>query len=718
MLGAIDNLAVVWHPVLPPWAIVLLVLILSALAVMEYAKRSVSTGRRMMRLVLVALRLVSIVILAIILAGPTRQTAVAGGNERPRLAVLVDVSGSMHVRDVKEKSREEVAFDRAFQVVDSPAIARLFDTSLDGFDTAITPLDPSKRAGGRPTDTLLLDIVRDQVDKLAGSPAGSAILVISDGRDTSGRPVDPVIESAKASGLRIHTMPLGGATLTDNVWLGAKIDRPTFLLNQPGQLQVSVWSARERDITVAAEADGQVDRVPIHLAAGVMVPVTVPLRTQTPGERRVKISLEGLPAEITPQPQHVFYEVLSKRIKVLILAGEPDWNTKFIAQALRRDERIELVSAAALTAGRVEVIATRSDVSAVPTTPQELALFDVIIVGGTPERIVNLSGLAAMVDYVAAGGHVVLLGAMPSAWSVLDPVIRSSNTSENTTIHLSRDAPALFAGLLPRDAAEPALSRMPTLTIEKVKSLKPAAYSLMETRNGEPAMAVMNVGRGRSVASLTRDLWRWRMQAAPEANMDELYDVLWANLVRWLALGDGFEPGSAITLELESRTVTPGRPLAVEVSARWLPDAGFSPRVSVLNEQGDRVALTVSRGDSDTRWNSTFTPRVEGEYRIELDASPWHEAAIVRRFRAVDEDREKLNTSADSELLRQLAQRTGGLVLDASKIDEVPPQLIDAQPRVETTTQMEPAWNRWEALLLLSVMLGGEWLGRRWMGWP
>ena len=718
MLRAINNLAVVWHPVLPLWAIVLLVLALTALTVMEYAKRSVSAGRETIRLVLVALRLTSIIILAIILAGPTRPTAVAGGVARPRLAVLVDVSGSMHVRDVKEKSREEAAFNCAFQVVDSPTITRLFDTSLDGFDAAVTPLDPSKRADGRPTETLLFDVVRDQVDKLAGSPAGSAILVISDGRDTSGRPIDPVIESAKASGLRIHTMPLGGTTLTGNVWFDAKIDRPIFLLNQHGQLQARVWSARERDVTVVAEVDGEVARVPIRLTAGVMVPVTIPLRTQTPGERRVTISLEGLPAEITPQPRHVFYEVLSKRIKVLILAGEPDWNTKFIAQALRRDERIELVSAAALTAGRVEVIATRSDVSAVPTTPQELALFDVIIVGSTPERIVTSSGLASMVDYVASGGHVVLLGAMPSAWSVLDPVIRSSNTSEETVIHLSRDAPALFAGLLPREATEPTLSRMPTLATEKVKSLKPAAYSLMETRNGEPAMAVMNVGRGRSVASLTHDLWRWRMQAAPETNMDELYDVLWANLVRWLALGDGFEPGSAVKLELESRTVTPGRPLAVEVSSRWLPEADFSPRVSVWNEQGDHVALTMSRGGSDTQWNSTFTPRVEGEYRIELDASPWREAAIVRRFRAVDEDQEKLNTSADPELMRQLAQRTGGLVLDASKIDEVPAQLIDAQPRLETTTQMEPAWNRWEALLLLTALLGVEWMGRRWMGWP
>lgn len=718
MLSAIDNLAVVWHPVLPHWTIVLLALVLTALAVMDYAKRSVSTGRRMIGLVPVALRLVSIGILAIILAGPTRQAAVAGGNDRPRLAVLVDVSGSMHVRDVKEKSREEVAFDRAFQVVDSSAIARLFDTSLDGFDTAITPLDPSKRTGGRQTETLLLDVVRDQVDKLAGSPAGSAILIISDGRDTSGRPIDPVVATAKASGLRIHTMPLGGTTLTDNVWLGAEIDHPSFLLNQNGRLQVRVWSARERDVTVVAEVKDEVDRVPVHLPAGVMVPVTIPLRTQNPGEHRVTIALEGLTAEITPQPRHVFYEVLSKRIKVLILAGEPDWNTKFIAQALRRDERIELVSAAALTAGRVEVIATRSDVSAVPATPQEFAQFDVIIVGDTPVRIVHPSGLASMVDYVAAGGHVVLLGSLPSAWSVLDPVIRGSSASEDTAIRFSRDAPALFAGLLSRDAVEPVLSRMPTLAIEKVKNLKPAAYSLMETRSGEPVMAVMNVGRGRTVALLAHDLWRWRMQAAPEASMDELYDVLWANLVRWLALGDGFEPGSAVKLELESRSVTLGRPLTVEVAARWLPGAVFSPHVSVWNEQGDRVALTMSRGESETRWNSTFTPRVEGEYRVELDASPWHEAAVVRRFRVVDEDREKLNTSADSELMRQLAQRTGGLVLDASKIDEVPAQLIDAQPRVEMTTRTEPAWNRWEVLLLLSAMLGVEWLGRRWMGWP
>lgn len=717
MLAAIDNFALVWRPVIPPWAIALLALILAGLAVKGYAGRDPAGRRRWAKAVLLALRLASIGILAVILAGPSRQSAAAGPDEKPRLAVLVDVSGSMNVRDVKEKSREEVALDRAFRIVDAPAVARGFTTSLDGFAAGVTPLDPSQRAGGKSTETRLLDTVREQAGKMAGSPAGSAILVVSDGRDTGGGRVDPVAASAKASGLRIHTMTLGDAAPADGVWLRAEIDRETFLLHQPAEARVRVWSAKQRGVTVVAESDGQTVRVPVHLIAGVAVPVTIPLRTDAPGERRVALSLEGLSAGLAPRPRHVFYGVLPKRIKVLILAGEPDWDTKFIAQALRLDERIELVSATALMTGRAEVISTRSEVNTVPTTPREIASYDVIVVGAKPERVLNESGIASIVDYVAAGGHAVLLDEPAASWSSLDPVHRGDGVEDESAIRFARDAPPLLAGL-PAASADAALSHMPVPAVRRATGLKPAARSILETTGGKPAVVAMDFGRGRAVAVLARDLWRWRMLPPDSGALSEVHDLLWSNLVRWLALGDGFEPGGAVKLELDARTLAPGRPLSVEVSARWRPSADFAPRMSVVNEQGDRVPVTMTRGESETRWNGTFTPRVEGEYRVVLDASPLRDAPIEKRFRAVAEDREEWNTSADPALMRDLSARTGGLVLDAAKIDEVPALLLDAQPRAGKTIRTEPAWDRWGVLALIAGLLGAEWLGRRWMGWP
>src|SRR5687768_12263163 len=109
MIAVFDNLALVWRPVTPLWAIALLSVLLAGLAIKDYASRDAAARRRLAKLILLALRLASIGILAVILAGPSRQSAAAGPDERPRLALLVDVSGSMHVRDVKDQSREEVA---------------------------------------------------------------------------------------------------------------------------------------------------------------------------------------------------------------------------------------------------------------------------------------------------------------------------------------------------------------------------------------------------------------------------------------------------------------------------------------------------------------------------------------------------------------------------------------------------------------------------------
>jgi hypothetical protein len=518
-------------------------------------------------------------------------------------------------------------------------------------------------------------------------------------------------------------MTLGGPVPPGRVWLNAEPDRESYLLNQRGELRVTVWSPAARDATVIARFDGEESRTVVHLAAAATTALTLPLRTQTPGERRVDLSLEGLPSGVAPPPCRVIYEVLPRRIKVLIVSGRPSWDTKFLAQALRLDERLEVVSVAALMPGRVETISTRSEVSTPPESPQDLAAFDVAIIGRNPERALPRAALASLVDFADGGGHLVLLDApafedesLRAAWAAADPVVPGEAVVPDARLRASASSP-LFKGIVADGEVEKNLSRLPGLAVEGVTALKPATRMLLETRMGEPAVVAMTFGRGRVVAVLARDLWRWRLLPPGSKGLAGIYDGFWSNLVRWLALGEGFAPGRVVSLELSARRIRPGEPVTIEAVARWLPTPWFQPRVSVVDERGGAAAVALAPADSDTRWRGSFVPQSEGTYRVILDPAPLTGGTVEKDFRAATEDVERWNTSADPATMRALAEQTGGIVLDASKPDDAPGLLAAARPRTASTTRIEPAWDRAWVLAVLAGLLGVEWLGRRWVGW-
>jgi hypothetical protein len=67
----------------------------------------------------------------------------------------------------------------------------------------------------------------------------------------------------------------------------------------------------------------------------------------------------------------------------------------------------------------------------------------------------------------------------------------------------------------------------------------------------------------------------------------------------------------------------------------------------------------------------------------------------------------------DHAALAELAQATGGRVLMVDELADLPKILPNREVRLLGTPEVETLWDKPVALLLLLVLLSGEWIGRR-----
>jgi hypothetical protein len=88
-------------------------------------------------------------------------------------------------------------------------------------------------------------------------------------------------------------------------------------------------------------------------------------------------------------------------------------------------------------------------------------------------------------------------------------------------------------------------------------------------------------------------------------------------------------------------------------------------------------------------------------------------AELSQSVAVVSASVEKRELSADRELMRQIAETSGGAVLkpdDVARLDEVVRKWEAAR---QIAHRQRPIWDRWAVLVPLLALLGGEWWLRR-----
>ncbi|MAE62035.1 MAG: hypothetical protein CMJ49_11845 [Planctomycetaceae bacterium] len=733
-------ISVIWQPFVTPVAIGVGAVVMIGLA--SWACRRAFDAAPVLSVAMLVMRLGLIVALAGLLMGPSARQAALDEAARPQLTIMVDTSASMQTEDMPRGSRIAWLARRWLSAERLAGWREDYDVRLVGFDASPRGLgDGVLQKGG---DTIaggsrshIMRSVGQVLDQVDGPARGSAVLVLSDGRDTENASVQSAVSRARARGTPVHTAAFGGLSRRLDTALVAVPMQEVLFVDEPGAIHVQIIQAglsRDAVILHVRGGDEPMD-MPVRFDGSMGTTVEVPIQQSTSGLYEYTLSVDPLSGEVeaTNNEQRVFVRVTDRRMRVLLVEGEPFWDTKFLAQALRGDPRVELTQISRITADRQQRIVTRGDGSAarLPDDREELSRFDAVILGRGIDRVVDAELAGLLRDYVEESGGSVIFArgraydpdtavgaALAESLGAVEPVVWGSGRWHEPAVGLTaagRVNPvfALSDGGQSADAIVAGLPRWDGLT--RVTGVKPTAIVLARgdaTTGDAPAMVTMAYGRGRTAVVLGEGIWRWEILDADHRALRGVFGRWWSNTVRWAVFGGDFAPGRDVTLRPSSRSVRLGDAAMFDVFSRLHVGEVEAMTLSITSPNGEVHQAALRQVDGDIHQRGMFEPRETGVHRVTLTGESEH-VLMEDRFTVYQIDVERLQSSANPAVLRLLAEQTGGTFFGPDEAGA-----FEGALRREQAVRAGPAglvflWDRGWVMVVVLVWVGLEWMIRR-----
>jgi len=728
------------HP-LPWWAVALVLVGAAALAWHAYRRFSAWPSRR---LVLTALRFVTLMALVIVLMRPVVQHRTVDGRDVV-VPILVDSSRSMAIDDAEGVRR----IDRARDFLTGelvPALGRDFQVEVLSFGEAVAAASAdSLSATARRSD--LGSALAAIQERYRGRPIGGVIL-ISDGADTGGGPEVSAIASTlpPVFPFGVGSLDAGGdrevlsVTAAETVLDGSRVD-----------LDVSALSSGRTDdaIELRLLENGQPREVRhVRVAAGGG-PIREIFHVSPPAGAATVYTVE-IPAaseELVPEnnSRSVLVQPSSRTRRVLLVEGAPGFEHSFLKRGLSGDRGIAVDSV--VRKGKNEQGADTYYVQAMrgrgaaladgyPADAATLFTYDAIVLANVTSEQLSAGQLDATRDFVSRrGGGLLVLGAQSflnrglGGTAVEDalPVELSRRVDSSTSSSGTRGAyrvaltdagrqhPITRLGLTEDDTRK-RWDGLPALAAAASLGTARAGASVLATTSAagatRPPIAVQRFGEGRSMVFTGEASWRWRMMLP---STDRSYDTFWRQSVRWLSLG-ATDPvavfpaaaagtGESVVLRTAVRDSTFNAILDADVDVRLSGPDGRMVEARAAVEEGETGAPLFA---------ATFTPEQPGLYRVSVTARQGRtEIGTASSILLVGgADLEMAQPRLNAALLERIAAQTGGHVVTAGDVGRTIAALQRAAPTASLAARRD-IWHSAWSLVFIIGLLAAEWLLRR-----
>ena len=736
---------------------------LAALASVLLAFRGLrGEPRRGFRAVLVALRSVAALAALFLVAEPALRV-VQTTRVRNRLALMVDRSRSMNF-PVEPGGETRVEAAARFVAGSRPGLEALAaEATVEGWGFArdAWPADMAALARPDPAAGGATDVLGALRAAAGGSGAPgrrlAGVLLVTDGADNgmlasglSGQPRADLL----ALGVPVNVVAVGTDAPRDLAVERVAVDDFAFVrstLTVEATLRARGFG--REDVKVLLKREGQVvAQATVKLEPGKET-YAVPLSfaPDTTGTFVLNVSTPVLPGEAVAEnnSRSFVLRVIRDRVRVLLVAGHPSWDERFLRGLLKQDPNVDLVSFFILrTAG--DNPGPQDQLSLIPFPVAEifgeqLRTFDAVIFvdfAYQPYRTLDIERfLPNLREYVRGGGAFAMVGGGQSFAQghyagtpvadvlAVNPAEGMGETAEPFRPRLTAEGrrhpvTSLAPGEGANEAAWSALPPLPGLNYTLPLPLSDGARVLLEAptllAGGRPApvVAVREVGAGRSLSVMTDGTWYWGFVAAGDGQGGRAHQRFWNGALRWLVRDPSLTP---LQIQPDRPAVEPGEPVGFSVTVRG-PDYGPAPGASVegslVAEDGRVIGRASARAGSDGSARLEFPAPPPGAYRLQASAevagAPVERGAAAVAVRA--SGAEDSDAAPRPELLRQIADATGGTFTRLPQAGL--PELRLREPEVVEVGRKkdEPLWDRWWYLAVLAGALSGEWVLRRRLG--
>ena len=723
-----------WQPVCSwPW-LVLAVLLVIAVVAWSFI-RGVRSRRRIV--VLGILRALMLVVLLLLLLQPQRRTDEVT-TLRPQLAVLVDGSESMtDPVDDKQPRRAQ----RVIEWLGSKSVEQAkndFDLRVFRFDSTLTEPPPNVREWSfNGATSHVLEAVNQVRERFRGQPL-AAVLLLSDGIDTTGAPDAKTV----SGGVPVFSFelekPFARKQHPKRISLAGVDYPPRAAIGWNTEIRVSLAGSGMGGQTVSVELWQDGHKVAEKPAAfnedGQTRSVAFAVSHDKPGTVKYETRVSDPAADKEARSHPFLIEVMEPGNRVLYVQNALGFDFKFLRKAIVGDRNLKLSAFVRWADGRLAQLDDNGGQAdgAADFSPKALANCAVVILGDLAPEALSAENAAALRNFVDRGGGLVLLGG---------PNLFASANLGPLAAALPVGLPAPYReGKFPVRITETGLHHPvfgplfaqvkdfpPLLTCNVASTVAPTAEVLMQADVGgalHPVIVGMRFGQGRVVAVLTDTLWRWRLAAGGWSSDRSPYDTFWIQLMDWLIPKEqDKQTGSRIELFTERTNYSLGERPEVRAIVRTpvsgvplpptLPLRIRTPDDKAFDYVLKAATLQTPGGKPVSGYRAEVEPNMPGVFvaqsSVTLDGA---EATNETRFVVNRPPTEITGKPINRDLLQRIAEATGGRFYKIEDWDAWPRDLHFKQQQF-SRVRLEDLWNNPALLGFLLLLVTAEWIVRK-----
>jgi hypothetical protein len=508
--------------------------------------------------------------------------------------------------------------------------------------------------------------LQDVFNYVKGSDKNIAsVTLITDGVLTSGS--NPYYEAIKL-GIPIFTIGIGDTTQRKDVEIKKVLHNDYLYAKTPTNIIATIYNKdfAGQSVTASLYEDNKfISRQNVSLSSAGIQNVAFDYDPQSSGEKKLSVILTPLKDEFTTaNNKKIFYvNVLSNKIKVVLLASSPSADLTFINNALKRDENLEVSS----------IVQIAQDKFLNKLNYQILDSANVFFLIGfpsdlTPENLLNRVIARIKNDKVPyfltlsseiSLNRLSLLGdelsftvtGISNIYREVQPEILQEQSTNPILKQSDKDIIGLWNKL-------PPVLQLNSIFNPRIESKVLAEIKINNKVINSPLIITKNFSGKRSVTVLAKDIWKWKLQVAPKGI--DLFDSFIINSLRWLRAG---EEQKLVSIKSSKKNYSQGE--RIEFSAQV-----FDESLNPVSDAEIKIKIKSDMNEYETDMQNVGPGLYEGSVIINEtgDFRFSGEAYIDGTLLGKDNgslnigeiDLEMINPVMNYSLLNLLAKESGG----------------------------------------------------------
>lgn len=670
---------------------------------------------RLKKLLLTSLRILSLTLLLLAIFEPT-LTIIKKNILQPVTLFFVDNSKSILSEDGSNKSQNILTVLNELKETDliNNSQLKVFGSKVS--DLNVDSVEKISFKEGSTNFANIFNLVSESKDNI------SSIVILSDGVITDGS--NPIY-TAEKTGIPVFTLGVGDTTKRKDIGIKNILYNEFLYAETPTTLSAAIFNEgfANRNVNLTLyENDELIEQNNITLNQDGIQNISMDYTPQSSGEKKLSFTLSTLEGEFNrANNRKVFYiNVLSNKVKVLLLAGSPSPDLSFIKNALLEDNNFSVNSITQIGANKFLEKNNRERL---------LDSVEVLIFVGFPSRETTtemLNKVTALISEKNIPYLFILSGSTDlNKLSQLKkdlPFIANNTANNYLEVQPNISSDESKNPLLQNNSADPitAWNNLPPVyQLFTEFTVKPESEAIAEVKlnnisTNKPLIITRSLGNQRSIAILAKDIWKWKLQTA--LKNQNVFDRFILNSIKWL---NSPEDKKRVQVKTTKKLFALGK--EIEFTAQIYDDA-FNP----ISESEVKVKVKNDEDDFELNLNSLGNGLYEGVLQTNKPGnySFIGEAKLNNKLLGSDKglfnigevDIEMMNTSMDYEFLNSLANISGGEyfnVDDSKSLFKLLSELNLKSSKEKIDTKEYSLWSNEFLMIAIILLFGIEWFIRK-----